>query len=163
MTHSVNEPTHNEDAQMRVSSDISKSTTSPADALKSHTETPVISAKFAYPLEKSIYAGASKVFTTDGVLITIPKGTPFIAIESGAVIYAGSDPELGNTVIIRHANEWISVYSHASTVSVSTGSLVKKGQILGKSGQTGKAKRPQLHLEIRHNNHIISPKNIYRE
>lgn len=116
---------------------------------------------FATPINESLYKNARKSYTQDGVLIPVKTGTPFVAIDGGAVIFAGSDVELGNAVIVRHADEWISVYSHAKSLKVSTGSIVKKGQTLGFTGQTGKATKPQLHLEIRHKNKIVSPRKVF--
>lgn len=134
-----------------------------ANTLDPHPTTPIRTniPPFAHPITHERYRDARKVYTQDGVLVPVNEGTPFMAIASGAVIFAGSDSELGNAVIVRHPNEWVSVYAHAQTLNVSTGSIVKKGQVLGKTGQSGRVNTPGLHLEVRHHNKIVSPKNLY--
>ncbi len=133
------------------------------NTISPHPATPVHKNKpqFSTPISQDLYRNARKAYTQDGVLIPVKRGTPFVAIAGGAVIFAGSDSELGNTVIIRHPNEWVSVYAHAQSLTVSTGSIVKKGQTLGKTGQSGGISAPNLHLEVRHNNKIVSPRNLY--
>ncbi len=86
----------------------------------------------------------------DGINIAVPEGTPIKAAEDGVVAYAGSELKgYGNLVLVRHSNGYVSAYAHASELSVKRGDTIKRGQLIGKAGQTGNVTSPQLHFEIR--------------
>ena len=86
----------------------------------------------------------------DGINLAVPEGTPIKAAEDGVVAYAGSELKgYGNLVLVRHANGYVTAYAHASDISVKRGETVKRGQVIGHSGQTGNVTSPQLHFEIR--------------
>lgn len=77
------------------------------------------------------------------------KGTPIKAADSGFVIKAGwSEAGYGNHVIIDHRNGFKTLYAHFTSYVVNVGDSVKKGQIIGFMGSTGKSTGPHLHLEI---------------
>ncbi len=77
------------------------------------------------------------------------KGTPIKAADSGFVIKAGwSDAGYGNHVIIDHRNGFKTLYAHLESYVVNVGDSVKKGQVIGFMGSTGKSTGPHLHLEI---------------
>ena len=63
----------------------------------------------------------------------------------------------GNTVIIDHGNGVMTLYMHLSKRLVKEGSLVEQGQTIGKSGMTGYAEHPHLHISVRINNTSIDP------
>jgi murein DD-endopeptidase MepM/ murein hydrolase activator NlpD len=87
---------------------------------------------------------------SDGIDIAVPEETPIKAADDGVVVYAGSALEsYGNLVLLRHADDYVSVYAHAKTLRVKQGDKVKRGDIIGESGQTGDAKEPRLHFEVR--------------
>ncbi len=86
----------------------------------------------------------------DGINITVPHGTPIKAAEDGVVAYAGSELKgYGNLVLVRHSNGFVTAYAHASELAVKKGETVKRGQVIGKAGQTGNVTSPQLHFEVR--------------
>ena len=94
----------------------------------------------------------------DGIDIAVPAGTPVKAAENGVVIYAGSGlKEFGNTVLIRHDDGLVSVYGHNSSLTVSRGDKVRRGQEIAKAGNSGSANRPKLHFEIRKNSNPVNP------
>jgi len=77
------------------------------------------------------------------------KGTPIKAADSGFVIKAGwSDAGYGNHVIIDHRNGFKSLYAHFTSYVVNVGDSVKKGQVIGFMGSTGKSTGPHLHFEL---------------
>jgi murein DD-endopeptidase MepM/ murein hydrolase activator NlpD len=93
-----------------------------------------------------------------GIDITSPLGTPIKASNGGAVIYSGNTIKgYGNLIIVRHSEEFVSVYAHNQGNLVEEGASVEKGQIIGKVGQTGRATGPHLHFEIRRNNKPVDP------
>jgi murein DD-endopeptidase MepM/ murein hydrolase activator NlpD len=86
----------------------------------------------------------------DGINIAVPEGTPIKAAEDGTVAYAGNALKgYGNMVLVRHDNGFVTAYAHASDITVQRGDVVKRGQVIGHSGQTGNVTSPQLHFEIR--------------
>jgi len=86
-----------------------------------------------------------------GVNFSVPEGTPIKAAEDGVVAYASNElKSFGNLVMIRHNNGYVTTYAHASEILVKRDEVVKRGQVIAKSGQTGTVKGgPQLHFEIR--------------
>ncbi len=94
----------------------------------------------------------------DGIDIAVPQGTPIKAAENGVVIYAGNGlKEFGNTVLVRHENGLVTVYGHASSLEVTRGQKVKRGQEIAQSGMSGNASSPQLHFEVRKNSAPVDP------
>jgi murein DD-endopeptidase MepM/ murein hydrolase activator NlpD len=86
----------------------------------------------------------------DGINLAVPEGTPIKAAEDGVVAYAGSELKgYGNLVLVRHSNGFVTAYAHASELAVKKGEAVKRGQVIGKAGQTGNVASPQLHFEVR--------------
>ena len=73
-------------------------------------------------------------------------------------MYAGSGlKEVGNTVLVRHANGLVTVYGHASELKVSRGQNVKRGQEIAVSGMSGQTDSPKLHFEVRKNSKPVNP------
>jgi len=101
------------------------------------------------------HEGAS---TNDGMDIMVPEGTSVRAAENGEVIYSGSGlKEFGNTILIRHADNVVTVYGHNGELLVQRGQKVHRGDEIAKSGISGNAKTPRLHFEVRKNSTPINP------
>ncbi|MFJ9657121.1 M23 family metallopeptidase [Streptomyces griseoflavus] len=84
----------------------------------------------------------------------VPTGTPVVAVHGGTVVKAGGNgagdgPAYGNAVVIKHSNGKYSQYAHLSSVNVKAGQIVKTGQKIALSGNTGNSSGPHLHFEIR--------------
>jgi murein DD-endopeptidase MepM/ murein hydrolase activator NlpD len=93
-----------------------------------------------------------------GIDISSPPGVPIKASNSGWVIYSGNTIRgYGNLIILRHSDEFVTVYAHNQVNLVEEGMRVEKGQTIGKVGQTGRASGPHLHFEIRRNNKAVDP------
>lgn len=84
-----------------------------------------------------------------GVDFPVPSGTPVYSVGDGQVVDTGFNRAYGNYVEIYHGNNIYSFYAHASSVIVSAGQHVTKGQQVMKSGATGNVTGPHLHFEIR--------------
>ena len=94
----------------------------------------------------------------DGINIALPEGTAVKAAESGVVAYAGSElKNLGNLVLIRHPNGYVSAYAHNGDLDVKRGDTVKRGQTIARSGQSGAVQSPQLHFELRKGSTPVDP------
>lgn len=90
--------------------------------------------------------------------IALAKNTPIKSILSGKVIFADWTPNTGNVVIIRHNNGFISVYKHASSVTVSQGDAIKTGEIIALAGSTGQESTGvHLHFELWKDGYSIDP------
>jgi murein DD-endopeptidase MepM/ murein hydrolase activator NlpD len=120
---------------------------------------------FAWPLSGSVRRGfrarvEDRDDYHDGLDIRVPKGTAVRAAAAGKVLFAGAGPELrqfGNLVVLDHGNGWNSAYAFLSRVTVKEGEEVRAGERIGLSGETGLAKGPELHFEIRRNNRPVDP------
>lgn len=95
--------------------------------------------------------------THKGVDFQAPPGTPVYAVNRGVVRVAKTYVVYGNSVIVDHGLGLLSMYMHLSKTVVFSGQLVKKGQLVGYSGETGYSEGPHLHLTIRINGVSIDP------
>ena len=87
-------------------------------------------------------------------------GRPVYASRGGTVIAAvWSNSGYGNYVIIDHGDGYASLYGHCSSLAVSTGQTVSKGQHIANVGSTGNSTGPHLHFEIRKNGVKVNPAN----
>lgn len=94
----------------------------------------------------------------DGVDFSAPLGKEVIATGDGKVIEVKrSRRGYGNTIIIDHGFSYKTVYAHLNSFNVKKGDEVKRGQVIGAIGNTGKSTAPHLHYEVRKNNHAINP------
>ena len=75
-------------------------------------------------------------------------GTPIRAIAAGDVVFADRLEIRGNTVLINHGQGIYSLYAHFSDLLVAPGQRIAAGQIIGKSGNTGRSSAPHLHWEV---------------
>ena len=98
---------------------------------------------------KNPFSGEMK--NHNGIDLAAAEGTPVYAIKDGAVYAAiEKDPEFGNYIILSHdLGKMTSIYAHLSKITVDRYQYVKKGDVIGYVGQTGKATGPHLHFEIR--------------
>ncbi|MCL2587844.1 MAG: peptidoglycan DD-metalloendopeptidase family protein [Oscillospiraceae bacterium] len=84
-----------------------------------------------------------------GIDIAAPSGTPVIAADGGEVIFTGWFYGYGNLIRILHDNGDLTYYAHLSSMDVSVGERVYRGQFIGRIGMTGHASGNHLHFEIR--------------
>ncbi|GJF21589.1 MULTISPECIES: M23 family metallopeptidase [Streptomyces] len=117
-------------------------------------------ASWVDPVEK--YALSAKFAQNGGMWahkhsgqdFAVPIGTNVMAAHGGTVVKAGGNgagdgPAYGNAIVIKHGNGTYSQYAHLSRIDVQIGQVVKTGQHIAKSGNTGNSSGPHLHFEIR--------------
>lgn len=93
-----------------------------------------------------------------GVDIGASYGAQIVAADSGVVVQAGDNGwGYGNLVIIDHGNGLTTYYGHMSSVAVSSGQTVAKGQLIGYVGSTGNSTGPHCHFEVRSNGTAVDP------
>ncbi|MCZ2328894.1 M23 family metallopeptidase [Bartonella sp. F02] len=97
-----------------------------------------------------------------GVDWVAPKGSPIIAVGDGVVTRVGVAGGYGNHTEIRHANGYVSSYSHQSRYApgIKPGVYVRQGQVIGYVGATGMATGPHCHFEIIVNGTKVDPMRI---
>ena len=121
--------------------------------------TPHESESFAFPVR---YAGVSSPFGNryhpvlrryilhTGVDLNA-KYVPLRAAKDGVVTFAGYMSGYGKIIIIKHANGYETRYAHLSVISTNVGEHVNQGDLIGKTGNSGRVTGPHLHFEIRYN------------
>ena len=113
--------------------------------------------EFRWPARGRIIQGF-KSGGNDGINISVPEGTSVRAAENGTVAYAGSELKgYGNLVLIRHPNGFVTAYANNGELNVKRGEVVKRGQVIAKSGQSGNVSSPQLHFELRKGSTPVDP------
>jgi murein DD-endopeptidase MepM/ murein hydrolase activator NlpD len=129
------------------------------------------SSLFIWPCSGTIirnYGKGPDGYINEGIDITSLTGTKISAAADGEVILVNTesasatskDDRLkawGNMVVIQHANMYVTVYAHNRVNLVKKGDKVKQGDAIGEVGDTGRAKQPHLHFEIRHNLESVNP------
>ena len=96
-----------------------------------------------------------------GMDFTAPVGTNVFATGNGVVVSAGWEQGYGNCVQINHGYGYITLYGHMSAIKVRNGQTVKRGDIIGLVGSTGKSTGPHLHYEVHFKGQIMNPQNYY--
>lgn len=94
-----------------------------------------------------------------GTDIATALGTPILAADAGTVVTAGwpDNSGYGNRVVINHGNGYTTLYAHMSKISVTAGQTVKRGDVIGLEGSTGRSTGPHLHFEIKKNGAYVDP------
>lgn len=95
-----------------------------------------------------------------GLDIAVPEGTPIRAANSGTVVLLQSEAEsggYGNFTCVDHGGGLSTCYAHQSSFAVSAGQQVRRGEVIGASGNTGNSTGPHLHFETRLNGGAVDP------
>ena len=95
----------------------------------------------------------------NGVDLAAPSGSPILAAYDGEVVAADYSSTMGNYIMIDHGDGLITIYMHASSISVSKGTMVARGEQIGCVGSTGRSTGPHLHFSVRENGSYVSPWN----
>jgi murein DD-endopeptidase MepM/ murein hydrolase activator NlpD len=123
------------------------------------------SGQFAAPADAAIsdVFGSERIFNGktssphQGLDFRVPTGTPVAAMNDGTVLLARLLYFEGNFVVIDHGQGLLTLYLHLSEFKVKEGDPVKRGQIVGLSGGTGRATGPHLHVAVRWQGTYLDP------
>jgi len=97
-----------------------------------------------------------------GMDFTSPRGTPIYATGNGKVIRADNSASgYGKHIRIDHGFGYVTLYAHLSKYNVKRGKRVKRGDMIGYVGSTGRSQAPHLHYEVRYNGQQVNPINFY--
>jgi murein DD-endopeptidase MepM/ murein hydrolase activator NlpD len=121
--------------------------------------------RFAWPVSGSVTSGfgprnhpihgGSRMHA--GVDISAPSGAPIKAGDDGVVVMAGSNGGYGNWTLVDHGSGLATGYAHQSSIGVSVGQRVGRGEVIGRVGSTGASTGPHLHFEVRVNGNPVNP------
>lgn len=121
---------------------------------KAFIRSPVAFNRISSNFQKSRYHPVLKRLRAHkGTDYAAKPGTPIKASGNGKIIWRGKKGAYGNTIIIRHAGKYTTLYAHMSKFKrgFRTGSSVEQGQVIGYVGATGRVTGPHLHYEFRIN------------
>jgi len=96
-----------------------------------------------------------------GMDFTAPVGTPIYASGNGTVIRAQRSPTFGKVVYIDHGYGYKTIYAHMSKMKARRGQKVKRGDLIGYVGNTGRSVSSHLHYEVHKNDRALNPINFY--
>jgi murein DD-endopeptidase MepM/ murein hydrolase activator NlpD len=98
----------------------------------------------------------------EGMDFTAKTGTPIFATGDGVVARADNTVSgYGNHIVIRHGFGYETLYGHLSKYKSKAGQRVKRGDIIGFVGSTGRSEGPHLHYEVHKNGKVVNPLNFY--
>ena len=96
-----------------------------------------------------------------GMDFTAPKGTPIYASGNGKVIRSSRSATYGKVVYIDHGYGYRTIYAHMSKIKAKRGQNVKRGDLIGYVGNTGRSVSAHLHYEVHKNGKALNPINFY--
>ena len=108
------------------------------------------------------FGGRSDPFTGEpgfhqGLDISTEKGQPVFATADGSIEAASYSGDYGNLIVLKHAFGLVTRYGHLSSFTVKPGQQVKRGEVIGYVGSTGRSTGAHLHYEILANGKLINP------
>jgi murein DD-endopeptidase MepM/ murein hydrolase activator NlpD len=140
------------------------------DYLSRVTPTREWDGSFTAPADAAIsdVYGSQRIFNGEaqrphwGLDFRVPTGTPVAAMNHGTVLLARFMYFEGNCVVIDHGQGLLTLYFHLSEFKVKEGDEVKRGQVIGLSGGTGRATGPHLHVAVRWQGTYLDPASLIR-
>ena len=97
-----------------------------------------------------------------GMDFTAKKGTPIFATGDGVIARADNTASgYGNHIVIRHGYGYETLYGHLSKYNCRAGQRVKRGDVIGYVGSTGRSEAPHLHYEVHKDGKVVNPLNFY--
>jgi murein hydrolase activator len=98
----------------------------------------------------------------NGINVRAKKGTPVKAVFDGKVLYTGELEGYGNLVIVGHGKEYHSLYGHLDSIKVAANKVVRTGDVIAHSGDSGSLEGETLYFELRRNGKPIEPIRWFR-
>lgn len=113
---------------------------------------------FIYPTNSHRLSGNDYWSGHLGIDLAVGIGEPVYSSDGGMVIYSGwNSTGYGYMILIDHGNGYQTLYAHLSSTSVTCGSAVGQGQVIGFGGSTGNSTGPHLHYEVRYMGGFVNP------
>jgi len=92
-----------------------------------------------------------------GVDFAGKRGASVVSVAAGVVVFAGTRKGYGRMIEIDHGGGYMTRYGHHDKLLVEAGDLVKKGQLIGRMGSTGRSTGPHVHLEVLKDGRQVDP------
>ncbi len=144
------------EVKVMVTPKVASSTPAPATANATSKAVPANTDK---PAEKNNQpAEADQMQFHKGLDIAVAFGSDVVATAAGTVIFSGQKGGYGNCVIVSHGNGLATLYGHLSQLIAKVNDKVKVGQVIAKSGNSGRSTGPHLHYEVHKNNTPVNPR-----
>ena len=115
---------------------------------------------WGYNLE-ALHPITGKETTHMGIDVAAPTGTPVFATGDGVVKKAEEEKGWGKLVVLEHEEGYATFYAHMDEIGVANGKKVRKGDVIGRVGNTGQSTGPHLHYEVRKNGIHLNPADFY--
>ena len=93
-----------------------------------------------------------------GIDLAAPKGSPVWATADGEVVFAGRGGRYGRTVVVDHGNGYRTRYAHLKKIETKQGKQVRRGDVVGRVGASGRASGSHLHYEVIRNGVPVDPR-----
>ncbi|MCI1693413.1 M23 family metallopeptidase [Aneurinibacillus aneurinilyticus] len=97
-----------------------------------------------------------------GIDIATPIGTPVYTSDNGRVAFVGTKSGYGKVMMVDHGNGYRTLYGHLDGFVAKPGDIVVKGEVIAKSGNTGRSTGPHLHFEIHKDGEPVNPMTYLR-
>jgi murein DD-endopeptidase MepM/ murein hydrolase activator NlpD len=97
-----------------------------------------------------------------GLDFVSPAGSDVLSIAAGVVTFSGTRANYGNLIEIDHGNGLVTRYGHNKKNLVEAGNVVKKGEVIGLVGSTGRSTAPHVHLEVLQDGRVVNPRQYVR-
>jgi murein DD-endopeptidase len=94
-----------------------------------------------------------------GIDVAMPQGTPVLAANNGKIVKSSFDNISGWHITLKSKHKYMTRYMHLKKILVKLGDIVKIGQKIALSGNTGRTTGPHLHYEVWIDNHAVNPEN----
>jgi murein DD-endopeptidase MepM/ murein hydrolase activator NlpD len=119
----------------------------------------VAASGFSWPMSGNVSSsfGSRARGHHDGIDISAMRGAPVFASRDGKVIFADRLSGYGNVIIVEHSGGYTTVYAHNDANLVRKGTRVRRGERIATVGDTGRARGPHLHFEVRKGNVARNP------
>lgn len=97
----------------------------------------------------------------NGIDLPLPVGTPVVASADGKVLKALEKGGYGKHIVIQHEDEFRTLYANLSSIQVQDGQLVKQGEVIGYTGNTGVSTGPHIHIGVFKGDEAVDPKKYF--
>ena len=126
------------------------------DALRGQLEWPV-KGEVSAPFGKFKHPEFAAEIIRKGIDIDAPAGEAIRAVEKGRVVYAKSFMGYGNMVIVDHGERYYTIYGHLAEILKKNGDPVRRGEVLGRVGESDANGGPKLYFEMRKDGRSVDP------
>ena len=118
---------------------------------------PINSGWMSSPYGKRVDPISGEPAWHQGVDFAGKPGSDVIAVASGVVVFAGRRSGYGSMIEVNHGDGYATRYGHQEALLVDVGNIVKKGDVIGRMGSTGRSTGPHVHFELLQNGRPINP------